>query len=113
MSTHPLLQELTTNLRSSKVQLQQVDQQLALLERQEKLARLVTEELKSYKTDQVWRSCGKAFVLQDKSKYVEDLRHDEDVVKEQSKALEIRKNYLETTVEKIVDNLRLAAGNQK
>lgn len=113
MSNLPIIQELTTNLRSSKAQLQSVEQQLALLERQEKLAKVVTEELKSYGTDKVWRSCGKAFVLQDKSKYVNDLKHDETVVKEQTKTLEIRKNYLETTVEKIVDNLRLAAGNQK
>lgn len=113
MSSLPLVQELATNLRTSKAQLQSVEQQLALLERQEKIAKVVTEELKSYKTDKVWRSCGKAFVLQDKSKYVDDLQHDEKVVKEQTKALEIRKNYLETTVEKIVDNLRMAAGSQK
>lgn len=106
MSNTPLIQELTTNLRSSKAQLQSVNQQLSLLERQEKLARLTTEELSNYPTQNVWRSCGKAFVLQDKSKYIDDLKHDETVVQEQTKALKIKKNYLETTVEKIVDNLR-------
>lgn len=112
MSNTPFIQELTTNLRASKAQLQSVDQQLSLLERQEKLAQLTTEELKTYPTDKVWRSCGKAFVLQDKSKYIEDLKHDENVVQEQTKALKIKKNYLDTTVEKIVENLRAAIGTK-
>lgn len=70
------------------------------------LAKVTTSELESYPTDQVWRSCGKAFVLQDKSKYVQDLKHDETLLKDQTKALRIKKNYLETTVEKLVMNLK-------
>lgn len=106
MSNVPFMQELATNLRSSRAQLQTVDQQLNMLARQEKLAQVTTEELKSYPTDKVWRSCGKAFVLQDKSKYVDDLKHDETILKEQIKTLGIKKNYLETTIEKIVENLK-------
>lgn len=112
MSTSPIVQELATNLRTSKAQLEAVGQQLDLVERQEKLAQLTTKELESYPTDKIWRSCGKAFVLQDKSNYIEDLNHDEGILKDQSKALGIKKNYLETTVEKIVHNLKIALEKQ-
>ncbi|QLL30379.1 hypothetical protein HG536_0A01960 [Torulaspora globosa] len=108
MSATPFIQELTANLRASKAQLQSVEQQLGLLERQEKLAKLTTQELATYPTDKVWRSCGKAFILQEKSKYIDDLKHDQSVVQEQTKTLKIKKNYLETTVEKTVDNLKAA-----
>ncbi|QLG75033.1 hypothetical protein HG535_0H03600 [Zygotorulaspora mrakii] len=108
MSVSPIIQELTSNLRSSKAQLNVVTQQLDRLERQDMLAKVTATELESYPVDKVWRSCGKAFILQDKSKYVDDLKHDEVIVKDQSKALLIKKNYLETTVEKIVMNLRAA-----
>ncbi|QLQ77945.1 hypothetical protein HG537_0A01920 [Torulaspora globosa] len=108
MSTTPFIQELSANLRVSKAQLQSVNQQLSLLERQDKLAKLTTQELATYPTDKVWRSCGKAFILQEKSKYIEDLTHDQSLVEEQTKALKIKKNYLETTVEKTVDTLKAA-----
>ncbi|AQZ13334.1 PFD1 (YJL179W) [Zygosaccharomyces parabailii] len=109
--SNQLAQELATNLRASKTQLNTVNQQLAHLERQEQLAKVTTQELESYPADRVWRGCGKAFVLQDKSKYIDDLSHDVGVVKEQTKALRIKKNYLETTIDKIVQNLKAMMGN--
>lgn len=104
--SNQLVQELATNLRASKAQLNSVNQQLALLERQEKLAKVTTKEIESYPIDKVWRGCGKAFVLQDKSKYIDDLGHDVSAVAEQTKALKIKQNYLETTIDKIVQNLK-------
>ena len=106
MSNLPIVQELTLNLRNSKFQLESVNQQLALLQRQEKLAEVTTKELDSYPNDKIWRSCGKTFILQDKSKYISDLNHDETVLKEQKKALDIKQKYLETTIEKTVDGLK-------
>lgn len=103
-----LVQELATNLRTSKIQLQTVNQQLDHLERQSKLADVTTRELDSYPTDKVWRSCGKTFILQDKGKYISDLKHDEGVLQEQVKTLKIKQNYLETTVDKTVDHLKKA-----
>lgn len=105
MSTQ-LAQELATNLRSSKAQLNTVNQQLLMLERQDKLAQVTTNELESYPVNKVWRGLGKAFVLQDKSKYVKDLNHDAGIVEEQNKALKVKQHYLETTIEKIVENLK-------
>lgn len=106
MSQPNLITELSNTLRSYKAQLDTVTQQLTQLQRQEKLAQLTTKELESYPTDQVWRSCGKTFILQDKSKYINDLSHDEGIIKDQKKNLEIKQNYLQTSVEKTVDNLK-------
>ncbi|CCF58766.1 hypothetical protein KAFR_0F01690 [Kazachstania africana CBS 2517] len=106
MSAPQLAQEMAASLRSSKNELSSVNQQLAHLQRQEKLAQVTTKELESYPTEKVWRSCGKTFILQDKRRYLDDLSHDEGVLKEQRKNLEIKQNYLNTSVEKTMDNLR-------
>ena len=106
-----IAQEMTVSLRNARTQLDMVNQQLAYLDRQEKLAELTKKELESYPTDKEWRSCGKSFILQDKSKYVNDLSHDETVLLDQRKTLKIKKNYLETTVEKTIDNLKALMKN--
>ncbi|EDO18992.1 hypothetical protein Kpol_2002p63 [Vanderwaltozyma polyspora DSM 70294] len=106
MSNQQIAQELTTNLRNVKIQLDTVSQQLMHLETQEKLAEVTTKELESYPNDQIWKACGKAFVLQDKSKYVTDLKEDVGTLKEQKKALNIKRDYLDTTLEKTVDGLK-------
>lgn len=86
-----IAQEMTVSLRNARTQLDMVNQQLAYLDRQEKLAELTKKELESYPTDKVWRSCGKSFILQDKSKYVNDLSHDETVLLDQRKTLKIKR----------------------
>ncbi|CCD23068.1 prefolding complex chaperone subunit NDAI_0B00340 [Naumovozyma dairenensis CBS 421] len=113
MSSSSLIQEMTTTLRTSKGQLDVVNQQLSHLERQEKIAQVTTKELDSYPNDDVWRSCGKAFVLQKKNEYIKDLNHDENLLKDQKKALEIKQNYLKTTVEKTVDGLKAVLNQQQ
>lgn len=101
-----LAQEMAASLRMNKNQLEIVNQQLFQLERQEKLAQTTVKELDSYPNSDVWRSCGRAFILQDKQDYVKDLNTDEQTIKEQVKALKIKKDYLETSVEKTVDGLK-------
>lgn len=51
-----IAQEMTVSLRNARTQLDMVNQQLAYLDRQEKLAELTKKELESYPTDKVWRS---------------------------------------------------------
>ncbi|CAI1506883.1 hypothetical protein SEUBUCD646_0J00410 [Saccharomyces eubayanus] len=106
-----IAQEMTASLRNSRTQLDMVNQQLAYLDRQEKLAELTKKELESYPTDKLWRSCGKSFILQEKAKYVNDLSHDENVLLEQRKTLKIKQNYLETSVEKTIENLKAMMKN--
>ncbi|CCK69343.1 prefolding complex chaperone subunit KNAG_0C02320 [Huiozyma naganishii CBS 8797] len=110
MTTPQLMQEMTASLRSYKVQLDTVNQQLFHIERQDKLAAVTAKELNSYPTDHVWRSCGRAFILQEKDKYVADLSSGEAALKEQMKNLKIKQNYLETSVEKTVGNLKKVLG---
>ncbi|SCU99569.1 LAME_0G03862g1_1 [Lachancea meyersii CBS 8951] len=101
-----IVQEMASSLRSSRAQLDVVNVQLAQLDRQKKLAKLTAQELDSYPVGKVWRSCGKAFVLQDRSTYTGDLASDEKQVEEQMKALKIKQNYLQTTVENTVESLK-------
>lgn len=97
---------MAASLRTSKAQLEVVNSQLGQLDRQRKLAQLTAQELESYPVEKVWRSCGKAFVLQDRAQYTADLSSDEKLVEEQAKALKIKQNYLQTTVENTVESLR-------
>ncbi|CCE63432.1 hypothetical protein TPHA_0E03420 [Tetrapisispora phaffii CBS 4417] len=85
MSDMKLVQEMTTSLRNNKAQLDMVNQQISHLDRQGQIAQLTADELGSYPNNEVWRSCGKAFILQSKDKYVTDLKHDENVINEQKK----------------------------
>lgn len=106
MSVPPVVEEMTNSLRTNRLQLDSVNQQLFHLERQDKLAKLTEQELNTYPVENVWRSCGKAFILQDKSEYLDDLHQDEKLLKDQLKNLKIRQNYLETSVQTTVDNLK-------
>lgn len=106
MSQPNLIHDLTNSLRSYKTQLDSANQQLAHLERQGKIAELTAKEISSYPTEEVWRSCGRTFILQDKSTYMTDLEHDENIIKDQKKNMTIKQKYLETSVEKVVDNLK-------
>ncbi len=99
-------QEMATTLRMNKGQLEIVEQQLSQLERQQKFAQATAKELESYPTETVWRSCGRAFVLQDKDSYIKDLGTDEKTLEEQAKALRIKKNYLDVSIEKTVAGLK-------
>ncbi|CCH63110.1 hypothetical protein TBLA_0J01120 [Henningerozyma blattae CBS 6284] len=101
-----LSNEIVNTLRTSQQQLVTVKAQIQQLERQDRIAQLTKQELNSYDNKNVWRSCGRAFVLQKKESYIEDLSKDESTVKEQIKALNIKKDYLETTIEKSVDGLK-------
>lgn len=105
-STPDIFNEMTTSLRNSKTQLDIVNQQLVHLERQDRLAQVTEKELESYPVSNVWRSCGKAFILQEKSKYINDLREDETALRDQMKNLKIKQNYLETSVEKTVASMK-------
>ena len=114
MSNTSALADVANSLRSYRSQLGSVNQQLAHLENQEKIAQLTSKELGSYPNDHVWRSCGRSFILQDKSKYISDLEHDEGIIKDQKKNLAIKQNYLETSVDKARDTLKalVEKGNQ-
>ncbi|SCV00913.1 LAMI_0G08108g1_1 [Lachancea mirantina] len=101
-----ILQEMASSLRSSKAQLEVVNMQLSRLERQQKLASVTAKELESYPVENVWRSCGKMFMFQDKAKYVTELSQDEKSVEEQIKAMKIKQHYLQTTVDNTVESLR-------
>lgn len=113
MSSQPqdIVREMANALRSSRAQLDMTVAQLDQLERQKKLAEVTIKELGGYDNEKVWRSCGRMFLQQPKSSYVNDLTHDESVLKEQMKNLEQKRHYLQTTVDNTVESLRRVVGN--
>lgn len=111
MSQLPLHQELLDGLRNYTTQLNSVKQQLSFLDRQRSILQVTASEVSSYPTDKVWRSCGKAFILQDKQRFLDDLKEQERNTVEQEKNLTIKQNYLQTSLEKATDKLKSIAGN--
>ncbi|AGO12219.1 AaceriAEL139Wp [[Ashbya] aceris (nom. inval.)] len=103
-----LIQEIAAGLRNSKGQLEMVMAQLTQLQRQKQLAQVTAKELGSYPVDQVWRSCGKMFLVESKTDYTQQLDADAKTIEEQIKALEVKKHYLETTVQNSIEALKKA-----
>lgn len=113
MSSQPqdIVKEMANSLRNSRSQLDMTLAQLEQLQRQKKIAKLTGKELGNYGNEQVWRSCGKMFIRQEKQAYTADLNHDERILDEQIKALEQKRHYLQTTVDNTVESLRRVIGN--
>ncbi|AET41411.1 prefolding complex chaperone subunit Ecym_8120 [Eremothecium cymbalariae DBVPG len=106
------IQEIAAGLRSNKAQLELVITQLNQLQRQKLLAQVTAKELSSYPVGDVWRSCGKMFITQDKQEYTEQLTKQEKTINDQIKALMIKKNYIETTLNNAMDVLRKSVQQQ-
>lgn len=115
--SQPPIQEMVSFLRNSRTQLSFVDQQLTQLKQQELVLKNTIEEVNSLPLSdasddsgstkgKVWRSCGRGFVLQDKKVYLKDLKQNNDTLNEHMRALSIKKEYLTTTIEKTVENMK-------
>lgn len=106
MSSTTIPNEIISTLQSSKEQLNVVSAQQSHLNNQKRIAELTKQELASQtNTDSVWRSCGRAFIKQDKQVYIDDLNSDEKLIVDQLSALDKKKVYLETTIENALKGL--------
>ncbi|KAH3899666.1 related to Prefoldin subunit 1 [Saccharomycodes ludwigii] len=106
MSDPKMLQEIINNLKQSKQQLQIVESQIISLESQKKLANQTLQELKNYDKNELWRGCGRMYMLQDKSKYENSLKTDTKSIDDHVKALNIKKNYLNVSIENAIKHLK-------
>lgn len=64
------------------------------------------------KNEKVWKGVGKCFLQEDVGDYLNDMSADEKKFKESKTNLEKKKHYLETTIEKTVDNMSNIVGRK-
>lgn len=107
-SNDRLIEEIATEVRNGKTQLELVLNQLNQLNRQKQIAKVTSDDLKSYPGDNIWRSCGRMFLLQKKNSYTDELASDLLSIDEQSRALDVKKQYLEVTVNNGLEALKKA-----
>lgn len=64
-------------------------------------------------SERVWQGCGKAFIAKDVKTYLSDLDKDQKEYQDAKKNLTIKKDYLETTLEKTIDGMKKIVGEKK
>ncbi|AMD20345.1 HDL399Wp [Eremothecium sinecaudum] len=107
-SNDKLIQEIAAGVRSAKAELDLVVAHLNQMQSRKELAQITSKELASYPVDDIWRSCGKMFMLQKKDTYTEELKKDETAIDGQISALKVKKHYLETTAHNAMEALQKA-----
>ncbi|KAG7660453.1 uncharacterized protein J8A68_006034 [[Candida] subhashii] len=63
-------------------------------------------------TETVWQGVGKAFVADTTKSYLEDLQKDSKQFKETESSLNIKKNYLTTTLNNTIENMQTIVGKK-
>lgn len=60
--------------------------------------------------EKVYQGVGKAFIQKDVKTYLDEIKEDEKGFLDNKKNLELKKNYLDTTLEKTVENMKQIVG---
>ncbi|KAL6453895.1 PFD1 Prefoldin subunit 1 [Candida maltosa Xu316] len=107
-----VLIEMDNQLNKSRAELSMVNLQLDRTETNLKIINTTRAKLNNIcaPTDKVWQGCGKAFIANDVKTYISDLDKDEKEYKDTKKNLEIKQNYLTTTLEKTVESMTKIVG---
>lgn len=109
-----LLIEMDNQLNKSRAELTMCNLQIDRVNTNLNLIQLTTKSLTKLcdteSNEKVWQGIGKAFVAKDVSKYLKDISKDEKEFLESKKNLETKQNYLETTLEKTIDNMTQLVG---
>jgi len=94
-------------LQSNKSELQLVSLQLDRKIVDSKVADITIKELETggSNKDQIWEGVGKIFMSSSINDYKERIIDDLQTINEQIKALKIKKDYLQTSLEKTIDNM--------
>ena len=101
---------MNLSLQKNQAEYQMVNVQLQRRTNNIKLNELTIDELCDEKTkklvhEKVWKGVGKAFVTMKGEDYIEELTKENKDLKEEIRALEIKKNYVETTLNNTVDGM--------
>ncbi|KAK6464781.1 prefoldin subunit 1, component of a chaperone [Scheffersomyces coipomensis] len=110
-----LLIEMDNQLNKSRAELQMCYLQLDRVDTNLHLISKTRASLKKQCSDDetVWQGVGKAFLAIDAKDYLGGLADDEKEFNESKKSLNIKRNYLETTLEKTAQSMNQIVGNKR
>ena len=105
---------MDNQLSRTKAELNMVQLQLSRADTNLAMIHQTTSSLNKMCTDHesVWQGVGRAFVQTDVNKYVVGLEKDEKEFSENKSSLDKKKVYLETTLEKTIDNMKQIVGRK-
>lgn len=112
-----LLIEMDNQLNVSRAELSMCNLQFDRVNTNLNLIQLTTKSLNKLcnteDNEAVWQGIGKAFVKNDVNTYLKDMSQDEKEFNESKENLSKKKNYLETTLDKTLENMTRIVGNVK
>mmetsp|Transcript_3791 Transcript_3791/g.3685 ORF Transcript_3791/g.3685 Transcript_3791/m.3685 type:complete len:124 (-) Transcript_3791:108-479(-) len=112
-----LLIEMDNQLNVSRAELSMCNLQLDRVNTNLNLIHLTTKSLNKLcntkDNEAVWQGIGKAFVKNDVNSYLKEMSQDEKEFNESKENLSKKKNYLETTLDKTLENMTQIVGNVK
>lgn len=112
-----LLIEMDNQLNVSRAELSMCNLQLDRVNTNLNLIQLTNKSLNKIcntkDNETVWQGIGKAFVKKDVNSYLKEMSQDEKEFNESKENLSKKKNYLETTLDKTLENMTQIVGNVK
>lgn len=112
-----LLIEMDNQLNVSRAELSMCNLQLDRVNTNLNLIQLTNKSLNKVcntkENEAVWQGIGKAFVKNDVNSYLKEMSQDEKEFNESKENLSKKKNYLETTLDKTLENMTQIVGNVK
>lgn len=112
-----LLIEMDNQLNVSRAELSMCNLQLDRVNTNLNLIQLTNKSLNKVcntkNNEAVWQGIGKAFVKNDVNSYLKEMAQDEKEFNESKENLSKKKNYLETTLDKTLENMTQIVGNVK
>lgn len=112
-----LLIEMDNQLNVSRAELSMCNLQLDRVNTNLNLIQLTNKSLNKVcntkVNEAVWQGIGKAFVKNDVNSYLKEMAQDEKEFNESKENLSKKKNYLETTLDKTLENMTQIVGNVK
>lgn len=112
-----LLIEMDNQLNVSRAELSMCNLQLDRVNTNLNLIQLTNKSLNKVcntkDNEAVWQGIGKAFVKNDVNSYLKEMAQDEKEFNESKENLSKKKNYLETTLDKTLENMTQIVGNVK
>lgn len=109
-----MLIEMDNQLNKSRAELSMCNVQMDRVDTNIKIIDSTTSKLNKLTTpgETVWQGVGKAFLLTNVDTYKTKIGKDKENFKETQSSLDKKKHYLETTLEKTIDNMTEIVGKR-
>ncbi|KAK6457869.1 prefoldin subunit 1, component of a chaperone [Scheffersomyces xylosifermentans] len=109
-----LLIDMDNQLNKSRAELSMVNLQIDRVDTNLNLIKTTTKSLNKHcqPTETVWQGVGKAFVAEEAGEYLKKIGADEKSFLDSKKNLSIKKDYLETTLQKTLEGMQQIVGKK-